>query len=838
MTTTLTRKVVSGWAACLLTTMLVGCGGGGGDGESSNAALSPSVAASAAIGVAGGSLEATLAGGTTVRLTVPAGALKATTAFRIDPVPAAAGSLGTFELAPVGLEFKLPARLEITPRAATAINAETTLVFSLRGVQVPMAARVDSAARTVTVLLRRLGSGSPVAPAAASRVHALGVGNATVQEARRLDAAADAVQAALVLRNFLERASLLTQLLDRLTAQGTIDNAVDAQLGIESVLGLPQTGEVDRFARSSLAVYRTVVCGQREFSVSSLNTFQDGTDHAGFLRRASDVLQWGLLAEELAPIAAGFAPAETGCANLPPDRTRPVRDRFPGYLERVQSALALLDPKLDFTQILTVRMTALLAFAAGLQGSEVDDLASQVQSIAAAQTVRLRFGAYASCVADGSQIFQQTLLAREISDAAFLALSIFSESDLHSDIQYCGTTLTWEVQTASGAVVRNGTAGGLGVGLVRASMNVALDGGDKLVLRGPLNALRCPTGSQNNEQLAIGAGQGTGALTSLGLLTPSNANTYLQAAPLEIPVAQLRALTNAPAGSSAPGRLVLQRTGGVCNGEFPLLQNTAALVTLVFASAVAELSIFTANLPDATQGSAYATTLVALGGTAPYTWTATGLPAALPLNAQTGQILGTPTAAARAVISATVTDANGQTASRSLALRTFSVLVGRYFAQGQVPAVDPAALQAMCNAPPANSPALAFYIRSQRRVNDSPQWTVDVNETIDPGTLRLTFTYPVAPSFAASIEVTTQRVTDSDRITFDGTTNGLRSVGNLFETTRPVLTVAIGGAGLPTAGCFPYISGGAHSLDPIVLGPLRVNGLPTSEWGFSAVKVR
>ena len=30
MTTTLTRKVVSGWVACLLTAMLVGCGGGGG----------------------------------------------------------------------------------------------------------------------------------------------------------------------------------------------------------------------------------------------------------------------------------------------------------------------------------------------------------------------------------------------------------------------------------------------------------------------------------------------------------------------------------------------------------------------------------------------------------------------------------------------------------------------------------------------------------------------------------------------------------------------------------------------------------------------------------------
>jgi Putative Ig domain len=58
------------------------------------------------------------------------------------------------------------------------------------------------------------------------------------------------------------------------------------------------------------------------------------------------------------------------------------------------------------------------------------------------------------------------------------------------------------------------------------------------------------------------------------------------------------------------------------------------------------LAITTASLPQAQNGVAYSTTLVASGGTTPYTWAilSGSLPPGLSLNASTGVISGTPTA--------------------------------------------------------------------------------------------------------------------------------------------------------------------------------------------------
>jgi predicted outer membrane repeat protein len=69
----------------------------------------------------------------------------------------------------------------------------------------------------------------------------------------------------------------------------------------------------------------------------------------------------------------------------------------------------------------------------------------------------------------------------------------------------------------------------------------------------------------------------------------------------------------------------------------------------------------TGSLPSGIVGSAYSQTLTVSGGTQPYTWGASGLPQGLSMNASTGAITGTPTAAGSYPVTVTVTDSTSPT---------------------------------------------------------------------------------------------------------------------------------------------------------------------------------
>ncbi|MGH3132923.1 MAG: putative Ig domain-containing protein, partial [Gaiellaceae bacterium] len=81
-------------------------------------------------------------------------------------------------------------------------------------------------------------------------------------------------------------------------------------------------------------------------------------------------------------------------------------------------------------------------------------------------------------------------------------------------------------------------------------------------------------------------------------------------------------------------------------------------------------TITTASLPDATVGVAYSETLQATGGTPPYTWSLDSgvLPAGLSLDASTGAITGTPTAAGTSPFTALVTDNAAQSDTQALSI--------------------------------------------------------------------------------------------------------------------------------------------------------------------------
>lgn len=649
------------WMVMFCLALLSACGGG----SDPNV---PARAGAADIDAAGGTVDAVLEGGATITLIVPPGALTTKTSFRLDPQSASGGDLAAVQVTPAGLQFRTPARLVVTlPAGSDPSNKLVT--FGLGGVRVPIGP-VDTATRTMAVDLPSLGAGAAAPTSLAANASGRRETIALTRQ-RAADAATETSIELFVQSGDLTSAvTLWHQLVATLASDGSRDNAIEVQEGFTALLklSLDQASQpVKDQVSVDITTWRNVDCTQLTTAISALNSFDFSSDFAGYTQHAVDVLAFGRLTQDLFSLAGQIHFIAPGaCPALQADTSAAVRPSFPKYIDAATTTLQALSPVDDFNTLLNTRLGQLLNFTASLQAfGGVDDLAGQVQAVAANQTVRLRAGAYTDCRANHSQVKQQTLLAKEIGDPGFEPLSPYDRSDLISDIQYCGMLLHWEVLDASDAVLQRGDAGGILPGVVTSTVPVTLSGAAKLVLSGPLSALNCPSGS-NNEQLTFAAGPAGGATSSVGTLTPGNDSGYLEVSDLPLPVSQLAALAHSN-GGTGNGQLVVQRTGAVCNTDFPGFTQHSVLVnfTLNFNGVV----IATTSLPDATVGSAYVAQLQSIGGTAPLTWSASGLPNGLGIDAQTGLISGTPVSAGTSTVALTLHATDGSSAQQALTLQ-------------------------------------------------------------------------------------------------------------------------------------------------------------------------
>ncbi|WP_338031882.1 autotransporter domain-containing protein [Cedecea colo] len=93
-----------------------------------------------------------------------------------------------------------------------------------------------------------------------------------------------------------------------------------------------------------------------------------------------------------------------------------------------------------------------------------------------------------------------------------------------------------------------------------------------------------------------------------------------------------------------------------------------ATVSLTVTPPVLAITPASGALTAATVGSAWSQSLTVSGGTSPWTWSVTALPAGITLDATTGTLSGTPSAAGSYSFQVTATDANGATGSASYTL--------------------------------------------------------------------------------------------------------------------------------------------------------------------------
>jgi large repetitive protein len=115
------------------------------------------------------------------------------------------------------------------------------------------------------------------------------------------------------------------------------------------------------------------------------------------------------------------------------------------------------------------------------------------------------------------------------------------------------------------------------------------------------------------------------------------------------------------------------------------------------------LAITTTSLPNGAVGVAYSTTVAATGGTPPYAWSASSLPAGLSINPSSGLISGTPTAAGTRTATVTVTDSATVTASNNFQVTIAPpslVITTSSLPAGTVSATNSTSLSASGGTPP------------------------------------------------------------------------------------------------------------------------------------------
>ncbi|MDK1252891.1 autotransporter domain-containing protein [Cronobacter dublinensis] len=286
-----------------------------------------------------------------------------------------------------------------------------------------------------------------------------------------------------------------------------------------------------------------------------------------------------------------------------------------------------------------------------------------------------------SCSAAVTRSSDATLSGLSFSGGALSPNFSAATTSYHATVDYAVSSVTLTPVTAhaaatvtvNGSPVASGSAsqaitlsvGANNIGIIVTAedgtpktYNVIVQRSEQRPVAGNVTAQVAANSNANPVTLALSGG----AATSVSLVTPPSHGVVVVSG-LSVTYTPLTGYT----GSDSFVYHASNSAGDSADATVSLTILAPTAVTIAPASGA---------LPAATTGSAWSQTLSATGGSAPYTWTAHGLPAGISLNAATGALSGTPTTAGSFTFSVTVKEAGNVSATASYTLVVGAVTPG------------------------------------------------------------------------------------------------------------------------------------------------------------------
>lgn len=289
-------------------------------------------------------------------------------------------------------------------------------------------------------------------------------------------------------------------------------------------------------------------------------------------------------------------------------------------------------------------------------------------------------------------------------------------------------------------------------------------------------------------------------------------------------------ISGTPTGAGAPTATI---TLNDVSGDAP-----ATMQYVVTINAAPTITT-TSPLPNAGQNAPYSTTVAASGGTTPYGWSATGLPAGLTINAGSGVISGAPTGTGTSSASVTVTDAAGATANKSLSITVIAAptvttvsLANGGATQGQIEKNDTITVVFSAQMSVSSFCSTWSNDANNQSLNSNGDVTVTVTDGTGATNDSLTVTSATCTFRFGSINLGSNAYLSGGNATFSGNGSNKSSISWTAATNTLVITLGGRSGGTPAtvASSTPI-----YTASGLITNPL---GSPVSNSPFTSAAAK